>query len=235
MQWENMRVLIIEDDPDLVSNMFDFLEAKGHILDAAGNGITGLHLALVNQYDAIVLDLMLPGIDGMTLCRKLRDEGGKNTPILIITARESMDNKIAALEAGADDYLIKPVALREVELRLRALMRRGGNYLHKQRTIVVEDLILDPETRSVRRGEQAIDLPSIPYKILKALMERSPQVVNRNDIEHIVWGDNHPDSDALRTHVHFLRELIDKPFQQKLLRTLRGFGYQLASPEIQDQ
>lgn len=227
-----MRVLIIEDNCDLASNMFDFLEARGHIPDAAGDGITGLHLAMVNQYDAIVLDLMLPGMDGITLCRKLREEGGKTTPILMITGRDSLDDKIAGLEAGGDDYLIKPAELREVELRLRVLQRRSGEYIQKQKTMVVEDLSLDPFTCSVRRGDKTIDLPPISYRILEMLMARSPHVVNRDDIQHIVWGEGRPDSDSLRAHMHLLRDLIDKPFQQKLLHTLRGFGYQLASQDI---
>lgn len=227
-----MRILIIEDNCDLASNMFDFLEARGHTPDAAGDGITGLHLAMVNQYDAIVLDLMLPGMDGITLCRKLREEGGKTTPILMITGRDSLDDKIAGLEAGGDDYLIKPAELREVELRLRVLQRRSGEYIQKQKTMVVEDLSLDPFTCSVRRGDKTIDLPPISYRILEMLMARSPHVVNRDDIQHIVWGEGRPDSDSLRAHMHLLRDLIDKPFQQKLLHTLRGFGYQLASQDI---
>jgi DNA-binding response OmpR family regulator len=230
-----MRVLIIEDNRDLASNMFDFLEAKGHVVDAAGDGITGMHLALVNEYDAIVLDLMLPGMDGITLCRKLREEGGKDTPVLMITARDSLEDKIAGLEAGADDYLVKPAELREVELRLRVLFRRGGDHTQKQKKLTVEDLTLDPFTCSVRRGTKAIDLPPIPYRILEILMSRSPQVVNREDIEHVVWGEGRPDSDSLRAHVHLLRELIDKPFERKLLRTMRGFGYQLVSPDVPDQ
>ncbi len=230
-----MRVLIIEDNRDLASNMFDFLETKGHIVDAAGDGITGMHLALVNEYDAIVLDLMLPGMDGITLCRKLREEGGKDTPVLMITARDSLDDKIAGLEAGADDYLVKPAELREVELRLRVLFRRGGDHTQKQKKLQVEDLSLDPFTCSVRRGNKSIDLPPIPYRILEVLMSRSPQVVNREDIEHVVWGEGRPDSDSLRAHVHLLRELIDKPFERKLLRTMRGFGYQVVSPDAPDQ
>lgn len=230
-----MRVLIIEDNRDLASNLFDFLEAKGHVVDAAGDGITGMHLALVNQYDAIVLDLMLPGMDGITLCRKLREEGGKTTPVLMITARDSLDDKIAGLEAGADDYLVKPAELREVELRLRVLHRRGGDQTQKLKKMVVEDLSLDPSTCSVKRGDKNIELPPIPYKILEALMSRSPQVVSRDDIEHVVWGEGRPDSDSLRAHVHLLRDIIDKPFQRKLLRTLRGFGYQLVSPDVPDQ
>ena len=230
-----MRVLIIEDNRDLASNMFDFLEAKGHVVDAAGDGITGMHLALVNQYDAIVLDLMLPGMDGITLCRKLREEGGKTTPILMITARDSLDDKIAGLEAGADDYLVKPAELREVELRLRVLHRRVGDQTTQQKRMEVEDLNLDTLTCTVRRGDKSIELPPIPYKILKVLMSRSPNVVSREEIEHAVWGEGRPDSDSLRAHVHLLRDIIDKPFKRKLLRTLRGFGYQLVSPDVPDQ
>lgn len=226
-----MRILIIEDNRDLASNMFDFLEAKGHTVDAAGDGITGLHLALVHHYDAIVLDVMLPGMDGITLCKKLRHEGGKNTPILMITARDSLDDKIFGLEAGADDYLVKPCELREVELRLRVLNRRGMDNakLHK---LVVEDLVLDPYDFSVRRNGVVLELPPIPYKILELLMSRSPQVVCREDIERVVWGESRPDSDSLRAHVHLLREAIDKPYERKLLRTMRGFGYQLGAPDV---
>jgi DNA-binding response OmpR family regulator len=230
-----MRVLIIEDNRDLASNMFDYLETKGHVVDAAGDGITGMHLALVNQYDAIVLDLTLPGMDGITLCRKLREEAGKDTPVLMITARDSLDDKIAGLEAGADDYLVKPAELREIELRLRVLLRRSGEHAQKQKKMVIEDLSLDPTTCSVKRGDKLIELPPIPYKILETLMSRSPQVVNRDDIEQVVWGEGRPDSDSLRAHVHLLRDLIDKPFSRKLLRTMRGFGYQLISPDAPDQ
>src|SRR5512135_3761462 len=230
-----MRVLIIEDNRDLASNMFDFLEAKGHVVDAAADGITGMHLALVNQYDAIVLDLTLPGMDGISLCRKLREEGGKDTPVLMITARDSLEDKIAGLEAGADDYLVKPAEMREIELRLRVLLRRSGEQTTLQKKLTVEDLALDSLTCTVRRGDKTIDLPPIPYKILKVLMSRSPQVVNRDEIEHAVWGEGRPDSDSLRAHVHLLRELIDKPYPRKLLRTLRGFGYQLVSPDVPNQ
>jgi DNA-binding response OmpR family regulator len=120
-------------------------------------------------------------------------------------------------------------------LRLRVLLRRGGEHTQKQKKMVVEDLSLDPSTCSVRRGDKAIELPPIPYKILETLMLRSPQVVNRDDIEHVVWGEMRPDSDSLRAHVHLLRDLIDKPFPRKLLRTMRGFGYQLVSPDVPDQ
>lgn len=229
-----MRVLIIEDNRDLTANMFDFLEAKGYVVDAAADGIVGLHLARVNQYDAIVLDLMLPGIDGITLCRKLREDHGKSTPILMITARDSLEDKIIGLEAGADDYLVKPAELREVELRLRVLLRRGNALTQKQR-MVVEDLSLNTLRCTVRRAGKLIELPPIPYKILEALMLRSPGVVSREDLEHAVWGDARPDSDSLRAHLHLLRSLVDKPFERKLLRTVRSVGYQVVSPDAPEQ
>lgn len=223
-----MRVLIIEDNHDLASNMFDFLEAKGHDVDAAGDGVTGLHLAVVNEYDAIVLDLTLPGMDGLTLCRRLREDAGKDTPILMVTARDSLEDKIHGLEAGADDYLVKPAELREIEMRLRVLVRRSGARTQPQKILTVEDLTLDTLTCSVRRSGKVIELPPIPYKILEVLMSRSPQVVSREDIERAVWGESRPDSDALRAHMYMLREMVDKPFDRNLLRTMRGFGYQLA-------
>ncbi|MFH2139981.1 MAG: response regulator transcription factor [Pseudomonadota bacterium] len=226
-----MHVLIIEDNRDLASDMFEFLESKGHVVDAAGDGVTGLHLAVVNAYDAIVLDLTLPGMDGLTLCRRLREDAGKETPILMVTARDALEDKIYGLEAGADDYLVKPAELREIEMRLRVLMRRAGERTQRQKSLTVEDLTLDTLTCSVKRGGKAIELPPIPYKILEVLMSRSPQVVSREDIERAVWGEGRPDSDSLRAHMYMLRELVDKPFERKLLRTLRGFGYQLAGQD----
>lgn len=229
-----MRVLIIEDNRDLAANMYDYLEAKGHVVDAAGDGVTGIHLATVNSYDAIVLDIILPGMDGITLCRKLRENNANTTPILMITARDLLEDKINGLEAGADDYLIKPVELREVELRLRVLLRRGAASKLKER-LVIEDLSLNPFACKVRRAGNIIDLPPIPYKILEVLMSRSPNVVSREEVEYAVWGDACPDSDSLRAHLHVLRSLIDKPFERKLLRTVRGFGYQLVSPDAPEQ
>jgi DNA-binding response OmpR family regulator len=225
-----MRILVIEDNRDLAANLYDYLESLGHTVDAAGDGITGLHLALVNDYDAIVLDLVLPGMDGITLCRKLREEGGKDTPVLMLTARDSLDDKVAGLESGADDYVVKPFALREVEARLRSLARRARGQTRPRR-LQVADLSFDPGTLTVRRGGREINLPPIPLKILEVLMRQSPRVVWRRDIEQAVWGDSPPDSDALRAHMHVLRNAIDKPFEHPLLHTVRGMGYQLVDPD----
>ncbi len=219
-----MRILVIEDNRDLAANLYDFLEAKGHVVDIAGDGVTGLHLAVVNDYDAIVLDLILPGMDGVTLCRKLRQEAGKQTRVLMLTARDSLDDKIIGLEAGADDYVVKPFALREVEVRLRTLARRCAP---GPGVLAIGDLQFDPGTRRVTRAGRIIELPPIPLKMLEILMRRSPQVVRRRDLEQAIWGETPPDSDVLRSHMHVLRAAIDRPFEHALLRTIRGVGYQL--------
>ena len=225
-----LRVLVIEDNRDLAANLVDFLAAKGHAVDAAGDGITGMHLAVANDYDAIVLDLVLPGMNGITLCRKLREEAGRQTPVLMLTARDSLDDKIVGLEAGADDYVVKPFALREVEARLKALVRRaqGGS---RQQQLQVGDLGFDTGTYRVVRGSRSIDLPPIPLRILELLMRAAPRVLSRQEIERALWGDTPPDSDALRAHMHVLRSAIDKPFEKPLLRTQRGVGWQLADDD----
>ncbi len=221
-----MNILLIEDNRDLALNLFDYFEAKGHVLDLAGDGVSGLHFAASNQYDVIVLDVMLPGIDGLSLCRRLR-ETGKHTPVLMLTARDSLDDKIAGLEAGADDYVVKPFALREVDARLRALVRRAQTR-EGSGLLCVGDLSFDPVTLKVARGDRTIELPPIPLKILELLMRHSPRVLPRAEVERSIWGDSPPDSDALRAHLHILRNAIDRQSGSPLIKTLRGIGYQLS-------
>jgi DNA-binding response OmpR family regulator len=224
-----LKVLVIEDDPDLAANMVDYLAARGHLVDAAGDGLTGLRLATQHDFDAILLDLILPGMDGLTLCRRLRNEAADITPILILTARDTLEDKVAGLEAGADDYVVKPFALREVEARLYALARRASAaFTHGE--LQVADLTFDPKSLRVTRAETDIVLPPIPLRLLEALMRASPKVLSREELERAAWGDAPPDSDALRAHLHILRTAIDKPFAQPLIRTLRGLGWQLAPP-----
>lgn len=221
-----MHILLIEDNRDLALNVFDYFEAKGHTLDLAGDGVLGLHLAASNPYDVIILDLMLPGIDGLTLCRRLR-ESGKHTPVLMLTARDSLDDKIAGLEAGADDYVVKPFALREVDARLRALVRRA-QIREGTDVLWVGDLSFDQVTLKVTRGERSLELPPIPLKILEVLMRHSPRVLTRDELERAIWGDSPPDSDALRAHLHILRNIVDKQSDRALIKTLRGIGYQIS-------
>jgi DNA-binding response OmpR family regulator len=222
-----MRVLVIEDNPDLAATLREYLEARGHVADAAEDGLTGLQLAARNNYDAIVLDVILPGMSGITVCRKLREDVGKETPVLMLTARDSIEDRVTGLEAGADDYVIKPFSLREVDARLHALVRRASGKGHARR-LEVADLSFDTGTLLVRRGARDIELPPIPMRILEMLMQHSPRVVSRGDIEAQIWGDAPPDSDALRAHMHVLRSAIDQPGEPPLLRTVRGRGYRLA-------
>jgi len=227
---EPLSILVIEDNADLAANIADYLEEHGHLVDSALDGVTGLHLAVSQPHDVVVLDLMLPGLDGLSLCRRLRRDAQSPVPVLMLTARATLDDKVAGFAEGADDYLVKPFELRELELRLRALARRAhasGN----PRRLKVADLVFDLDTLAISRAGKAVVLPALPMKILELLMKRSPQVVWRREIEQAVWGDNPPDSDALRVHMHTLRTAIDGPDGVALLHTIRGIGYQLKVPE----
>lgn len=222
-------ILVIEDNADLAANIADYLEDRGHLVDVALDGVTGLHLAVSQPHDVIVLDLMLPGLDGLTLCHRLRHDAQSVVPVLMLTARATLDDMAAGFGEGADDYLVKPFELRELELRLAALARRArsGGKLHR---LQVSDLVFDLDTMSISRGGRLISLPALPMKILELLMKRSPQVVWRREIEQAVWGDNPPDSDALRVHMHTLRAAIDTSDAVPLLHTIRSVGYQLKAP-----
>jgi len=224
-----MRVLIIEDNPDIAANLGDYLEDHGHTVDFAGDGVTGLHLAVVNDFDAIVLDLALPGMDGLEVCRKLRGDAGKDTPVLMLTARDRLEDKLAGFETGADDYLVKPFELQEVEARLNVLSSRGRRRV--QRELNVGDLFFNLDTLSVSRSEQEIYLNPIGLKLLQCLMESSPNVVSRNELEMEVWGEEMPDSDSLRVHIHSLRSAIDKPFGSSMIQTRHGIGYRLVESD----
>ncbi len=227
-----MKVLIIEDNADIAANIGDFLEDKGYIVDFAGDGVTGLHLAVVNEFDVIVLDLMLPGMDGLEVCRKLREEVRKDTPVLMLTARDRLDEKIAGFETGADDYMVKPFELAELEVRLQVLARRGHSV--RPRVLEVADLEFNLDNLSVKRNDVPIILNPTALKLLQRMMEASPWVVSREDLETRVWGEELPDSDSLRVHIHGLRQAIDKPFDSPLIHTKHGIGYRVADlDEIQ--
>ena len=224
-----MRILIIEDNRDIAANLGDFLSDRGHEVDYAYDGVTGLHLAVVNEFDAIVLDLALPGMDGLDVCRKLREDGRKETPVLMLTARDQLNDKLSGFDSGADDYLVKPFELKEVEARLVVLARRGQRV--KPRELQVGNLIYNLETLTVSRGEKAIDLNPIGLRLLEKLMASSPAVVTRRELEHHVWGEELPDSDSLRVHIHSLRLAIDKPFDTHMIQTRHGIGYCLVAPD----
>jgi len=224
-----MRILVIEDNTDIAANLGDYLEDRGHIVDFAADGVTGLHLAVVNEFDAIVLDLNLPGMDGLEVCRKLRTDARRQTPVLMLTARDALEQKLAGFDSGADDYLVKPFALQEVEARLTVLARRGKG--QQPRVLDVADLHYNLDTLEISRGGKSINLNPTALKILQCLMEASPSVVTRQELETRVWGEELPDSDSLRVHIHGLRAALDKPFGKPLIHTRHGIGYRLADTE----
>ncbi len=226
----NASVLLVEDHRDIAEMVYEFFEQRGYTVDYAADGVTGLHLAVTNEYDVIVLDLMLPGLDGVDLCRRLRDDARRDTPVLMLTARDTLDDKVLGLEAGADDYLVKPFEIRELEARIRALLRRHRGTV-AQETYTVGDLTLDTGTLKLTRAGQSLTLTPIGLKLLTVLMRESPKVVSRQQIEHEVWGDVLPDSDTLRSHLYNLRKIIDKPFDRPMLHTIPGAGYRLAADD----
>lgn len=221
-----MRILVIEDNADISASIYDYLEGRGHVMDAATDGVTGLHLAVTNDYDVIILDLGLPGIDGLDVCRRMRKDARLGTPVLMLTARDALEHKLTGFESGADDYLVKPFALEELAARVQVLHeRRRGKAAE---TLRVADLVLDRSRHTVTRCGKSVTLNPIGFKILAFLMAESHRVVSRNEIEHVVWGDDPPDSDALRTHLSNLRNAVEKPFDKPLLHTIRGVGYRVA-------
>jgi len=225
-----MRILIIEDNPDIAANLGDFLEDRKHIVDFAADGKTGLQLALSHDFEAIVLDLFLPGMDGLEVCEQIRAKASRHIPILMLTARDQLEDKLEGFRRGADDYLVKPFELQEVEARLEVITRRSDPSL-QTRKLQIGELHYDLDTMVVSREGVNIDLNPIGLKILRCLMRASPRVVTRAEIEADVWGDELPDSDSLRVHIHGLRSSIDKPFDQPMIQTRHGIGYRIIAPD----
>jgi len=217
---------VIEDHLDIAENIGDYLAVQGHIVDFAMDGISGMHLALTLDFDVIVLDLMLPGMDGITLCKRFREEADKQTPILMLTARDTLNDKLIGFDSGADDYLVKPFALEELSARITALAKRGLNA--QKSTLIVEDLELNLGTMTVTREGKPIELNRACLTILRILMKSYPNMVKRQDLETALWGDMPPGSDSLRSHLYALRTKIDKPFSTPMLQTVHGIGYRLA-------
>ena len=231
MTTENQgHLLLIEDNYDIADMVCEYLEHSDYVMDHAADGVTGLHLAVSNDYDLIILDLMLPGMDGIELLEKLRNEAKSPIPVLILTARDTLDDKITGFDIGADDYLIKPFEIKELEARVRALIRRQRGTVSPEK-LQVADLIYDLGTLQVTRGNTVIKLTPIALKILKILMQASPRVISRRDIERQIWGDILPDSDTLRSHMYNLRKCIDKPFDTALMETMQNSGYRLVNPD----
>lgn len=221
-----MKILVIEDNKDILVNIVDYLSMNGCDVDCVQNGLAGFNLAMENFYDLIVLDIMLPGMDGLEVCSALQSEPRKTPPIIMLTARDSVDDRIKGLKTGADDYLVKPFALAELMARIDAVIRRSkGNTQH---ILQVEDLIYNLDSYMVERAGVSLKLTPQALKILEVLMKESPNVVRREILERQVWGDEVPDNDILRSHIHQLRQIIDKPFAKPLLHTAPKLGYKIA-------
>ena len=223
-----MRILLVEDDPHLGDGLCIGLRQAGHAVDWARNGEAADLSLKTEDFDLLVLDLGLPRLRGMEVLRRLRQRG-QTLPVLILTAQDRTDDKVSGLDAGADDYLVKPFALSELVARIEAILRRSSG--GKKRQLKVADLVYDLDTLDITRADQPLKLNPLTMKLLAILMQKSPAVVRREALEEALWGDDSPDSDSLRSHIHQLRQVIDKPFATPLLHTLHGVGYRLADKD----
>lgn len=223
-----MRILVVEDNHRLNSSLQMNLAHEGYSVDVAYDGQEGQDLAELTPYDVIILDILLPKKDGLEVCRDLRLRR-IHTPILLLTARDSVDDRVQGLDCGADDYLVKPFALRELLARLRALLRRNHPYTNGR--LEMENLVVDPVTHLVEREGRAIDLTPKEFALLEYFMYHPNQVVTREMIEQHIWNyDFECSSNVIDVYVRRLRRKIDDPFEVKLLATIRGIGYRLAPP-----
>ena len=221
-----IRALIVEDSRDISENIAAYLERHSYILDFAYDGISAMHLALTNPFDVIVLDLMLPGMDGLSFCKKLRAEANIDKPVLMLTARDTLDDKLKGFAAGADDYLVKPFALQELHARLQALYKRSHG--KTDNLLTVGELTLNRSTLQVHRAGRRVELNPAGMKLLQRLMEEAPAVVDRDVLETLLWADEVPDGDALRSHMYKLRQAIDRPFDSPLIHTVHRIGYRIS-------
>ncbi|MBG0790237.1 MAG: response regulator transcription factor [Desulfovibrionaceae bacterium] len=219
----NIYVLLVEDDLDLAASLAEYLELEGVTCDHAANGVHGLKLARENRYDVLLLDVMLPKLDGIGLCETLRRDG-LDTPVLMITARDTLDDRVEGFEAGTDDYLVKPFALKELLLRVKALARRRSNQPRKYR---VADLEIDTESRRAHRAGVALALSPKEWALLEYMAMAYPGIALRDEMIRAVWGEDLPESNSLKVHMHKLRQKVDKPFKSSLIQTIPGVGFVL--------
>ena len=223
-----MKILIIEDNQTICRQLGEFLAGHQWQIDFAHNAILGIRLALENIYDVILLDLNLPDLDGLAVCEEIKRKAEITPPILMVTARDSFEDKAIGFRSGADDYLTKPFDLRELALRCEALARRHS--LHKPKTLILGELILDTRAKTAMHKGAALDLTSVGFHILEILVNAYPEPASRAYIIHQLWGDNPPESDALKSHIYVLRKTLDQAFGQSVLITVMNVGYKLEQP-----
>lgn len=224
-----MRILLVEDNRRLSDSLRLTLEEDGYAVDTAYDGIDGEEMGLIPNYDILILDIMLPGKDGLAVCRELRNQHIR-TPILMLTARDALDDRVRGLDSGADDYLVKPFEVDELRARIRALLRRDSS--SKSGDLRVADLILDPATHTVRRADQPIELTAKEFSLLEYLMRHPNYLITREMAEEHLWSYDHVvASNVVDVYIRRLRSKIDDPNEVKLLETVRGAGYRLRVPE----
>jgi DNA-binding response OmpR family regulator len=220
-----LRILVIEDHLPLRRALASLFEASGHTADFAADGVSGVQLALQDPPDVLVLDIGLPGLDGLNVCRRLRSEADRHIPILMLTARDTLDDKLQGFAAGADDYLVKPFASDELLARCLALsLRHRAGTAHQLR---IGSLCIDRRSGEAFRHEQPLSLQGMPYRILLALAEAWPRALTRSELLRELWPEEMPPSDPLRSHLYLLRQALDKPFERPMLITLHGVGFRL--------
>lgn len=226
---EQLRILVIEDQLDFAESLWDFLEARGHRVDHAADGVQGFRMASTIDFDVIVLDLGLPRMDGLDVCAQLRT-WGRPAPILMLTARDALADRLVGFARGADDYLVKPCSMLEIEVRLRNLVRRSRGH----GPLRLADLEFDRVTRVATRAGRAVKLTTRQSRLLETLLHASPAVVESARLEEAIWGDKSPGADALHSLVRSLRQSIDSPFEPALIRTVHGIGYRMQAEDHRD-
>ena len=221
-----MRILVVEDNPDILVNIVDYLILKGAVVDGFYNGLAALQQLRDHEYDLLVLDFSLPGLDGLALCAQLREQQNL-IPVVMLTARDTLQDKLSGFEMGADDYLVKPFALPELWSRIQAVLKRSQK--QQVRLLQVADVRLDLDLRQASRAQQPLALNPKCLKLLEILMRHAPNVVSRETLINQLWADDPPDSDGLKAHIYLLRNQLDKPFSEALLHTVHGQGYRLSA------
>jgi len=222
-----LNLLLVEDDLDLATAVVDYLELEDIQCDHAANGLAGLNMIINNDYQAIILDLNLPKMDGLTVCKNMREQG-IDTPVLMLTARDSLDDKLVGFDSGADDYLVKPFAMEELIVRMQVLARRRSGQVKR---LTLADLELDLQQKQAYRAQQLLKLSPTAWKILETLMRATPNPVSREKLMQAVWGDDQPDSNSLKVHIFNLRKQLDAGNVPPLLHTVTGLGFALRHDE----
>ncbi|WNO11155.1 response regulator transcription factor [Teredinibacter sp. KSP-S5-2] len=221
-----MRVLIVEDARAIAESISEYLNLFGYVCDFAYDGLAGLQMARQNEYDIYVLDISMPKMNGLDLCKELKQISDRNPGVIFLTARDTLEDKLIGFSCGGDDYLVKPFRLEELKARIEAIYNRCTGPGTK--VLTLENLHVNLDTCEVQRNNKNISLTKSCYKLLVILLKNAPAVVTRETLNHELWADEFPDSDSLKSHIYRLRQEIDKPFDSALIHTVQGVGFRMA-------